>query len=45
MNKIEQIWSTINFEQAPLELKDVTVQTMKVNDESTETLDDHQLLI
>lgn len=45
MNKIESIWSGIEFEQQELELKDGTVKMLKVNDENLEILDEHQLLI
>jgi hypothetical protein len=41
LNKIEEIWNGINFETVDLELKDITLKTLRMNDEDIEILDDH----
>ena len=41
LSKIKELWSTIMFETTKLELKDGTFETLKMNDENLELLDDH----
>merc|ERR1712226_319063 len=45
LEKIEKQWVGVEFERVQLELKDSTVNTLKMDDESVEVLEEHQLLI
>lgn len=45
MEKIESMWKGVDWQRVPLELKDMTLDTLKIDDESAEVLEEHQLLI
>jgi len=38
---IEKKWKQVNFIRVPLELKDGTIETVKMDDEEIEVLEDH----
>jgi hypothetical protein len=38
---IKQKWEAVPFERVPLELKDCTVDTLKMNDDEVEVLEEH----
>ena len=43
--KIEEVWNDVYFEFVPLELKDQTLEMLKMPDEYLEVLDDHQMMV
>jgi len=43
--KIEALWKTVEWQKVPLELKDCTINTLKMDEDSVEQLEEHQLLI
>jgi dynein heavy chain len=43
--KIEKMWTAVDWVKIPLELKDMTVDQLKIDDDSAEVLEEHQLLI
>lgn len=41
LKKVNQIWSTINFERQNLTFRDFQIDILKIKDEDLETLDEH----
>lgn len=42
---IEKKWKSVNFARVPLELKESTIDSVKMEEEEVEVLEEHQLLI
>lgn len=43
LEKIEGFWVNVDWGKVPLELKDCTINQLKIDDESAEVLEEHQL--
>lgn len=45
LKKVDETWTKVEFERVPLELKDGSLETLKVKDDDLEKLEEDQLII